>query len=81
MQISTPQGTTVKHKTILLASDFKYHALVSGDSFDGDKASVIAFCKEFYGDVTAELNRERTPNLIGYCEDYEGPILHIFFKE
>ena len=81
MQISIPQGTTVKYKMILHASDIKYHALVSGDSFDEDKASVITFCKEFYGDVTTELNRERTPNLIGYCEDYEGPIRHIFFKE
>ena len=38
-----------------------------------DKSLIITFCKEFYEGVTVELNSERTPDLIKYCKDYEGP--------
>ena len=48
--------------------------LVSGASFDGDKSSVKTFCKQFYEGITAELNSERTPDLIKYCKDYKGPV-------
>ena len=47
--------------------------LVSGASFDGDKASVKSFCKEFYEGVAAELNSKRTSDLIKCCKYYEGP--------
>ena len=48
--------------------------LVSEASFDGGKASVITFCNEFCKGITAELNSERTLDLINYCYNYEGHV-------